>query len=142
MKSKLLKIEKLNTIFVYENGLIKTLDHTEARANGRKDNRKGKFLKPKTDRYGYQVITLSKNGYRKSFSIHRLVAIAFLPNPYNKPTVNHIDGNKKNNNVKNLEWATQKEQKDHAIKNHLCDKNILALKKANQRKRVIANEQQ
>ncbi len=54
--------------------------------------------------------------------IHRLVAITYIPNPENKTTVNHIDGNKYNNNVTNLEWASQQEQVDHVIKNNLKKK--------------------
>lgn len=68
---------------------------------------------------GYLVVNLSKNGKWKHHYIHRLVATAFIPNPKNKPTVNHIDGDKNNNRVSNLEWATYLENNLHAIKNNL-----------------------
>lgn len=75
-----------------------------------------KILKPyENKRNGYLTINLSNKG-RKNLRIHRIVAKAFLPNPNNKPYINHIDGNKKNNNITNLEWCTQKENVDHAIK--------------------------
>ena len=66
---------------------------------------------------GYMNVTLSKNGKMKSHRVHRLVAIAYLPNPHNKFTVNHKDLNKQNNHVNNLEWMTQKENHNHARKN-------------------------
>lgn len=65
---------------------------------------------------GYCYVTLSKNNKVKCYSIHRLVANSFIDNIEKKPYVNHIDGNKQNNNVKNLEWVTQKENVIHAIK--------------------------
>ena len=58
---------------------------------------------------GYMYVTLLINGKRKNYTIHRLVAEAFVSNPNNLPTVNHIDGNKTNNNVENLRWLTHKE---------------------------------
>lgn len=68
---------------------------------------------------GYARVMLSKDKVFKRFLVHRLVAEAFIPNPLNKPEVNHIDGNKLNNCVDNLEWVTCKENKRHAIKNGL-----------------------
>lgn len=67
---------------------------------------------------GYLVVVLYKNNKGKQMYIHRLVAEAFIPNSENKPTVNHIDCNKMNNCVDNLEWATQSEQVMHAINHH------------------------
>lgn len=69
-----------------------------------------KKLKPYLDNPGYLNISLSKNNIKKSFKIHRLVAFAFILNLENKLTVNHIDINKQNNCVSNLEWATMSEQ--------------------------------
>ena len=71
-----------------------------------KNNKTNRILKHLNHRQGYKEIHLSKNGKRKIFKIHRLVAIAFLENPDNKPKVDHIDNNPANNNVKNLRWAT------------------------------------
>lgn len=65
-------------------------------------------------RGGYCGVTLYKNNVGKSYRVHRLVAQAFIPNPENKPEVNHKDGNKKNNCVDNLEWVTGKENTIHA----------------------------
>ncbi len=64
---------------------------------------------------GYKRVQLvAKNRTRKSFTIHRLVALAFIPNPENKPQVNHIDGNKTNNDISNLEWCTASENEIHS----------------------------
>jgi len=72
------------------------------------------ILKPRLRRDGYLIVSLSKNGKVKSKPIHRLVATAFIPNPDNKKTVNHKDGNKLNNHVTNLEWNTSSENNKHA----------------------------
>ena len=63
----------------------------------------------------YLMVTLSKNGKSKKLLIHRLVANSFLENIDNKKEVNHKDGNKKNNNVENLEWCTRTENARHAV---------------------------
>ena len=64
----------------------------------------------------YSSINFRKNTINKTYRIHRLVAEAFIDNPENKKTVNHINGDKFDNNVKNLEWATYKENQNHAIR--------------------------
>ena len=69
------------------------------------------------NRYGYEYVHIED----KFIEVHRLVASAFIPNPENKPEVNHIDGNKFNNTVGNLEWVTSKENKRHAWDNGLCN---------------------
>jgi hypothetical protein len=68
---------------------------------------------------GYNCILLSKNNKQKNFRVCRLVAIHFIDNPLNKNQVNHIDGNKNNDNVCNLEWVTAKENMIHAKNNNL-----------------------
>ena len=74
-----------------------------------------KILKPTTDRYGYKYYIFCHNGKRKTVKEHRLVASAFLQNVENKPTVDHINGDKKDNRVENLKWATNKEQSNNPL---------------------------
>lgn len=86
--------------------------------------KQGKILKPNKKSNGYMRIILCKNGVHKFVYIHRLVAEAFVPNPENKPCVNHIDNERANNHADNLEWCTQKENVRHAAKQgRLCKEN-------------------
>jgi hypothetical protein len=73
----------------------------------------------KIGRGGYYQVSLTKNNKQNTYYLHRLLAEAFLPNPENKPQVNHIDGNKLNNSISNLEWVSIKENAIHAHKNKL-----------------------
>lgn len=77
------------------------------------------YIKPVNVGNNYYRVRLSKNKIITNKMVHRLVAEAFIPNPDNKPFINHIDGNPKNNVVSNLEWCTPKENTKHAIANNL-----------------------
>lgn len=79
-----------------------------------RNNKTGYILKPLEVGFGYVVVELCNKNGPKSKKIHRLVAEAFLPNPDKKPQVNHIDGNKKNNRLDNLEWVTASENMKHS----------------------------
>lgn len=80
---------------------------------------KGKLLKPGIDGSGYYHVIFCKNKKRKILKVHRLIAIHFVPNPDNKLEINHIDGDKSNNHVNNLEWCTRSENMKHAYNNGL-----------------------
>jgi hypothetical protein len=78
--------------------------------------RNGIVLKKIKNDHNYFQVNLSKNGKVYTRLIHRIVAIAFIPNPKNKPHINHIDNNTQNNIVSNLEWCTPSENRKHCIK--------------------------
>jgi hypothetical protein len=86
---------------IYENGTIYS-------------KKRKKFLKQQLNHKGYPVLKLCNNGISKEFFVHRLIAQHYLPNPNNKPQVNHIDGIKTNNTISNLEWVTSKENINHS----------------------------
>ena len=103
-------------------GRVRSVDMVIEYSNGNKSKHKGRILKGETDKRGYKRVRLSKNDTTKKFQIHRLVAIAFIPNPDNKQFVNHIDENPSNNNVDNLEWVTGSENMRHGtIQQRLSD---------------------
>ena len=76
----------------------------------------GRTLKIETTRNGYRRVTLCGSGVTKRFLLHRLVAGLYIPNPLGKPCVNHIDGDKGNNSVANLEWCTHSENEWHSYR--------------------------
>jgi len=80
---------------------------------------KGKILSSCKTSSGYKLVNLVKDGIKKDVNVHRLVANAFIDNPLGKRCVNHIDGNKTNNSVDNLEWVTERENTQHAIRTGL-----------------------
>lgn len=87
-------LEEFPNYIIYEDGQIWS-------------NKTRKFMKPAKNSDGYlQTVLTNKDGERKTVKIHRLVAIAFIPNPNNYTHINHIDENKLNNNVNNLEWCS------------------------------------
>lgn len=99
-------------------GRVKSLERTITRKNGRKFSVKERILKLRSDGRGYlQVVLCNGSGKIKNFKVHRLVCEAFHENPNNKPCVNHIDENKTNNAVSNLEWCTVAENNNHGTHN-------------------------
>ena len=98
-------------------GRIRSLDRTitrgaSARRGPYKAKLKGRILTQVTGIQGYQFVPLGKES--TSRRVHQLIAKTFIENPENKPMINHIDGNVKNNQVDNLEWCTNKENQIHA----------------------------
>lgn len=92
-----------------------------------------RIIIPIETRKGYLRVALNKNGIQRRVYVHRLVAETFIENKWNKPQVNHIDGDKKNNHVSNLEWCTNKENIVHSYKvglrkgtNHVGERNTMA----------------
>ena len=104
-------------------GLIRSVDRTLIKKRNPKTGKpcinkmKGRLKKFSVSKIGYRQVSLYKNLKSETLLVSRIVATAFIKNNENKPEVNHIDGNKENNNISNLEWCTSKENKCHAIAN-------------------------
>ena len=104
-------------------GRVRSLERDVYFPNGTIHRIKEKILVPVLDNKGYQFVGLHKNGKRKDMKVHRLVAMAFIPNPENKPMVNHKDENPLNNCVDNLEWCTASYNANYGTRNQRCVQN-------------------
>lgn len=102
-------------------GRVKSLNY--------RHTRKERILQQRLNRYGYCQARLYKNGKHYTFVVHRLVAIAFIANPNEKPQVNHLDECKINNCAENLEWATAKENLNYGTRNERASKSLKGLKR-------------
>lgn len=122
-------MEKWKEIPGFENYLVSNTGNVKRKELTRivKDSHGGYMVRHDSEKMiavtdngnGYLIASITQNGKRKNFYVHRLVANAFLERDVTKEYVNHIDFDKKNNNVSNLEWCTQKENIAHSLK-HLC----------------------
>lgn len=100
-------------------GNVKALSQTIVYSNGHEYQKKGHTKKTTVNAQGYKVVSLWSHNVGKVFLVHRLVAETFIENPQNKRQVNHLDGDKTNNHISNLEWATVSENIDHAYEHKL-----------------------
>lgn len=119
-------------------GLLEISDMGRVRSN----MRDGRILKTQKDKKGYERLRVTVKRQKMSLKIHREVAKAFIENPDNLPQVNHIDGNKSNNRVDNLEWASNIENARHATEHGLWGNVYAASKKTNENRKtpIIATE--
>lgn len=107
---------------------IKGTKYNYVSSNGRfkleKPNKEVKYLKTYVGKTGYYNIRMNIDGVSKLCKCHRIIAQHFIENPNNLPQVNHVDGNKLNNSIHNLEWVTNKQNSDHAWANGLIKKQL------------------
>lgn len=109
---------------ISDSGEVRSVDRHVTCSNGAIYKRKGKLLKQsvtigrgsKDHKCGYSVVNLRMPGHAKVWPVHKLVALAFIPNELGLPTINHKDGNKQNNAVANLEWVSFRDNNVHALK--------------------------
>lgn len=100
---------------VTKDGRVRSIDRIIRYENGRTVRYRSKVLKRQINNKGYVSYTIKILNKNYKLYAHRAVALAYIPNPLNKPCVNHIDNNPLNNNVKNLEWCTKQENTDWMV---------------------------
>jgi len=111
-------LEVWKDVVGYE-GLYQVSNLGNVKSLGNEFSRKERLLKLSFQSKGYLTVVLQKDAKRKMVLVHRLVAEHFIPNIYNKPQINHINGIKTNNRIENIEWVSHRENLDHAINNDL-----------------------
>jgi hypothetical protein len=131
-------IEGYETLYEVSNfGNVKSLNRQVlGKLTSSTRNVKERILKPKTSKYGYLEVSLHKEGKLSTKRVNRLVAIAFIINVNNYPQVNHINGDKLNNNIDNLEWVSNSMNQIHAHKIGLKR----SLKGENSNRAILTNE--
>lgn len=102
-----MEIANIPDYIIYKNGDVFSKDRVIERSNGKKQFYKSQLMKPHLAANGYLRICLSVDKKQTHYLVHRLIAQAYIPNPDNLPCVNHIDTNRSNNSIENLEWCTQ-----------------------------------
>ena len=118
-------IENFSKYQVSNLGNIKSKERYTKAKNSEIIHRKAFLLKGFVNKKGYKQVTLyDDNGKPKTMRVHKLVALTFIENENNLPQINHIDGNKLNNEVSNLEWISNYDNMQHAIKNGLIDQEL------------------
>ena len=105
------KIKDFENYYIYSDGRVQNCSTNH-------------FLKYTSDKSGYLKVRLYKDKHQHTLLVHRLVALAFLPNPNNYPQVNHKDENKHNNDVSNLEWCTVKYNANYGTRNERIQKQL------------------
>jgi hypothetical protein len=127
-------------------GEVRSVDRYVKHPHGGVMLRKSKTMKTNKNKYGYVDVRLGKEGVEKAHLIHRLVAMAFLDNAEDKPQVNHKNGNKSDNRLENLEWATLSENRLHAYRELKSDcwlrhvkGNIFYVTNGQQTKRIVGD---
>lgn len=111
-------------------GCVKSVDRQVWKGKGY-DFLKGQILKAGVGRVGYPYVVLCQNGRKKTYYVHKLVALAFIPNPDNKPQIDHINTIKTDNRVENLRWVTRKENMNNPItKVRMCQNSHMKGKKS------------